>query len=119
MINLNQETLLKSYQDCLFFVLFQLKNNLSHDPLGFLLGTDHSNAMRNFKKYLSILQLTLESLGIMPKRSFEDVKGFEQYLQKEESIIIDASEQATFRAKDNNIQKERYSEKKSVIHTNN
>ena len=97
----------------------RLKNNLSYDTLGFFLGTDHSNAIRNFEKYLSILQLTLESLGMMPKRSFDDVKDFEQYLQKEESIIIDASEQATFRAKDNDTQKQHYSGKKSVIHTKN
>lgn len=62
--------LLPTYADCLFFVLFQLKNGLCYDNLGLLVGTDGSNAQRNFEKHLQILTYTLERQGVMPKRNF-------------------------------------------------
>ena len=46
-IRLVTDLLLKSYEDCLFFVVFQLKNGLCYDNLGLLIGSDVSNAQRN------------------------------------------------------------------------
>ena len=42
-LNLKTEFLLPTYEDCLFFVLFQLKNGLSYDSLGLLIDTDGGN----------------------------------------------------------------------------
>ena len=42
-LNLKTEFLLPTYEDCLFFVLFQLKNGLSYDSLGLLVDTDGGN----------------------------------------------------------------------------
>lgn len=117
-INLKSDFLLKTYEDCLFFVLFQLKNALSYDSLGLLIDTDNSNAQRNFEKYLSILELSLTELGAMPKRGFKDIAEFESYL-KDEEIILDATEHATQRPADNEAQKAVYSGKKSNIRTKN
>jgi hypothetical protein len=117
-INLKSNFLLKTYEDCLFFILFQLKNALSYDSLGLLIGTDNSNAQRNFEKYLTILEMALNELGAMPKRGFKDITEFESYI-KDSEIILDATEHATQRPQGKETQKEAYSGKKSNIHTKN
>jgi len=111
--------LLPTYGDCLFFLLFQLKNGLCYDNLGLLIGTDGSNAQRNFERYLTLLERTLERKGVLPKRNFKNVQEFEQYLQSDRDIILDASEQPTQRPKQKEEQKAHYSGKKSVIRTKN
>jgi len=72
---------LPTYADCVFFVLFQLKNGLCYDNLGLLIGTDGSNAHRNFEKHLQILACTLERQGVMSKRNFTNIAEFRAYLQ--------------------------------------
>jgi hypothetical protein len=116
---LDTELLLPTYEDCLFFVLFQLKNGLCYDNLGLLIGTDGSNAQRNFEKYLVILERTLERKGVMPKRNFKNLQEFRRYLQNEKEIILDASEQPTQRPKNQEEQQGHYSGKKSVTRTKN
>lgn len=118
-VNLRSEFLLKTYEDCLFFVLFQMKNALTYDSLGLLINTDSSNAQRNYERYLSVLESALESLSAMPKRSFKNISEFESYLQKEEELILDVTEHATQRPEGNEAQKEAYSGKKSCIPTKN
>lgn len=114
--NLGLTLLLPTYEDCVFYVLFQLKNSLNYDSLGLLIHTDASNARLNFEKYLSHLSDILTALGVMPKRSFASVEEFESYFSGVESLLIDASEQAINRPKGNDNQKETYSAKKRNIH---
>jgi hypothetical protein len=116
---LNVALLLPTYEDCLFFVLFQLKNSLSYDNLGLLIETDGGNAQRNFEQHLKILSLTLERQGVMPRRNFNDLADFQAHLQDEEEIIFDASEQATQRPQEHDRQEEFYSGKKNDILTKN
>ena len=118
-LNLKGNFLLKTYEDCLFYVLFQMKNGLSYDSLGLLIGTDGSNAQRNYEKYLHILELALIELGAMPKRHFQNIAEFEQYFEAEKEIILDATEHSTHRPDDNEAQKEVYSGKKNNIHIRN
>ena len=115
--NLKSNFLLKTYEDCLFYVLFQLKNGLSYDSLGLLISTDASNAQRNFEKYLSVLELALIRLGAMPKRGFKDITEFEEYFKNESKLTLDATEHSTQRPADYDAQKEAYSGKKSNIRT--
>lgn len=115
--NLKKETCLTTYEDCLFFVLFQLKNGLTYDALGVIFEMGTATAKDNFDKYISVLEQTLKNLDLLPKRSFEDVKAFKKYFAKVGSIIIDGSEQATERPKDNDKQKSLYSGKKRNIPT--
>ena len=113
---LDRDFLLPGYADCLFFILFQLKNALTYDSLGFLIGTDGSNARRNFEKYLNILDHALIRLGHTPKRSFIDKDDFKNHLPKEADIIIDVTEHSIERPSDNQEQKDNYSGKKK-LHT--
>lgn len=117
--NLKSQFLLNTYEDCLFYVLFQLKNGLSYDSLGFLINTDGGNAQRNYERYLSILELALIKLGAMPKRGFKNIAEFEAYFKDETELTLDATEHSTQRPADNDAQKEVYSGKKSNIRTKN
>ena len=117
--NLHISLLLPTYLDCLFFVLFQLKNGLSYDSLGLLINTDGSNAQRNFEKYLYVLETSLTNMGFMPKRVFKDLAEFEAYFASESELIVDVTEHSTQRPEGNERQKDAYSGKKSNIHTKN
>jgi hypothetical protein len=111
---LDLDLLLKSYEDCLFFVLFQLKNGLCYDNLGLLIGSDGSNAQRNFELHVHILHLTLERQHVMPARNFTNLAEFKEKIGSESEIIIDGVEHSTQRPKGYEQQKEKYSGKKSV-----
>lgn len=117
--NLKLMLLLPTYEDCVFFVLFQLKNCLNYDSLGLLINTDASNARVNFEKYLLILNDILTEIGVMPKRKFDTVEAFESYFSAIESLLIDASEQPINRPQGNENQEKMYSAKKRSIHIKN
>lgn len=112
---LETEFLLKTYEDCLFFVLFQLKNGLCYDNLGLLINTDGSNAQRNFEFHLNTLSLSLERQHVMPVRNFANLAEFREKIGSESEIIIDGVEHSTQRPQGYEKQKESYSGKKSDI----
>lgn len=107
--------LLPSYEDCLFFVLYHLKNGSSYDVLGFHIGTDASNALRMFDKYQKILEIALFQSGHMPRRNFSTLKEFEDLLKSEKEIILDVTEMSIERNHDYQAQKQDYSGKKKDI----
>jgi hypothetical protein len=103
---------IKNEEDLLLFTLFSLKSGLTYDVLGFVCGMNGSNAKRNQTVGLDILQLTLDDLDHMPRRSFTDVADFERFFSKEKELIIDATEQRKQRPIEKEKQKEYYSGKK-------
>jgi len=107
-----ENPILSTYEDCLFFVLFQLKNGLTFDVLGLIFGTDGGNAQRNFNRYLAILELALQERGYVPKREFADEKDFLAYLETEKEIIFDGTEFPIERPSDQEKQKKAFSGKK-------
>jgi hypothetical protein len=111
---LAQNFALPTYKDCLFFVLFQLKNGLTQDCLGPMFGMDGSSAWRNFHKYILVVELVLKQQNALPKRHFESVRAFTQYLREEKEITVDVTEYPIERPKDNEEQKECYSGKKKT-----
>jgi hypothetical protein len=113
--NLGKEVVLSSYEDCLFFTLFELKTAQSFDCLGVLFSMDGSSAQRNFVKYLQVLELSLQQQGALPRRSFSSLSDFKKYVQGEEELIIDATELRTQRPADKDKQQQRYSGKKKHI----
>lgn len=108
--------ILPTYEDCLFFVLYHLKNGSSYDVLGFHIGTDASNALRIFDKYQKILQIALFQSGHMPQRNFSTLKlkEFEDLLKSEKEIILDVTEISIERNHDYQVQKQDYSGKKKA-----
>lgn len=110
--NLAQHTLLSSYEEMLFFVLFQLKNGLTYDVLGCIYGMEASTAQRNFERHLRILQHALRQLHLLPKRGFDNVEELEEYLRTEPHLLIDATEIPIQRPVNQEKQKKAYSGKK-------
>lgn len=116
--NLDQELALSSYEDCLYFVLFQLKNGLTNDCLGVLFSMDGSSASRNFRKYLDVLEVALRIENALPKRNFRNVEEFNEYLKNEKDVTIDVTEYRRERPADKEKQKDYYSGKKKPIRKN-
>ena len=105
-------------EELLLFTLFSLKSGLTYDLLGFVAGMNGSNAKRNQTVGLDILQLTLDTLGHMPRRKFSDVTDFEAFFSETDTLIIDATEQRKQRPKSKKTQKEYYSGKKKTTPLN-
>lgn len=105
---------LTSEAELLFFTLFSLKAGLTYDLLGLVCGLDAANAKRNQELGLRVLERTLATAGCLPKRVFKDAAEFAEYLEHEETLIFDGTEQRTQRPADDGAQKENYSGKKSA-----
>jgi len=58
--NVTEEPKLKTLEEGLFFVLFQLKNDLIWGSLGFVFGMANSTAHDNFDFFSKLLEQTLE-----------------------------------------------------------
>jgi hypothetical protein len=108
------ESCLNSEEELLFFTLFSLKSGLTYDWLGLVCGMEASNAKRNQKTGLKVLQRIFEELGYAPKRNFINVKEFETYFAGTEELISDATEQRIQRPSDKESQKRYYSGKKNA-----
>jgi hypothetical protein len=106
---------LTSEEELLFFTLFSLKAGLTYDLLGLVCGMDAANAKRNQELGLRVLEPTLAQAGCLPKRAFKDAAEFAAYLQYEETLIFDGTEQRTQRPRADAAQRENYSGKKSAI----
>jgi Helix-turn-helix of DDE superfamily endonuclease len=113
--NLGKAAVLGSYEECLFFTLFQLKTAQSFDCLGVLFNMDGSSAQRNFTRYLQVLELALQQQGALPRRSFANLNEFRKYLQQEQELIADATEIRTHRPADKDKREQNYSGKKKPI----
>ena len=106
---------LTSEEELLFFTLFSLKAGLTYDLLGFVSGMDSSNAKRNQQLGLDVLQHTLAAAQCLPRRAFKDAPEFQRSLQNEPTLIFDGLEQRIQRPHENEVQRDFYAGKKSVI----
>jgi hypothetical protein len=109
-----QESIFKTYEDQLFFVLFSLKTGLTYDTLGFVFGCSQSVAKVNQDHFLKILEVALHQSGAMPRRAFSTVDDFRSYFESHKTLILDGTEQSIQRPKDHSLQKEHYSGKKKT-----
>lgn len=57
--NVTEEPKLKTLSDALFFVLFQMKNDLVFGSLGAVFGMCGASALNNFKSFSKLLEQTL------------------------------------------------------------
>jgi len=105
---------LTSEEELLLFTLFSLKSGLTYDLLGLVCGMDAANAKRNQELGLRVLEQTLKEADCLPKREFKDAAEFAAYLEKEDTLIFDGTEQRMQRPCDQEVQKDHYSGKKSA-----
>ena len=105
---------MKTEEEVVFFVLFQLKNALTYDVLGAIFGMNTSNAQRNFKIYLPLIRLALDKISVLPARNVE-LPEWNKIIEQEKEILVDATEIPIQRPKNQKHQKELYSGKKKGI----
>ena len=113
--NLEITPSLQSETELLFFTLFSLKAGLTYDVLGFVSGMDASNAKRNQQLGLTVLERALGAAQCLPRRTFKDAADFAAYLQNEPTLIFDGLEQRMQRPYENEVQRDFFSGKKSVM----
>lgn len=105
---------LPSEEELLLFTLFSLKSGLTYDLLGLVCGMDAANAKRNQELGLQVLEQTLREADCLPKREFKNAAEFAAYLELEDTLIFDGTEQRMQRPSDQEAQKDHYSGKKSA-----
>lgn len=65
--NVTEPPIFNTLDRWLFFVLFQLKNDMLYDSLGAVFGMNGSTANTNFKLFLKLLEGTLKKKGFSKK----------------------------------------------------
>ena len=104
---------LPTMADKLLFVLYYYKTYPTFDVLGTQVDMVRSKAHENLHKLSPILYDTLDHLELMPYRELATPADLKAALQGGDRLIIDATERAYHRSKDEAKQREHYSGKKN------
>ena len=110
-----RSTKFKTPSEKLFFTLYYLKTYPTFDVLGFVFNCKGKTAHENLHKFLFILENALETLNVLPKRKFDSVEQFLEFIKETENLLIDATERLHHRKKDYEEQKKFYNGKKKPI----
>lgn len=103
---------LPDYESKLYFILYFFKNYPTFDVLGVNFDMSGSKAWENVQKLYPVLEATLQQLDVCPARKFFDIEEFQNFIEGEEDIFIDATVRTHYRPKDYEQQKEYYDGKK-------
>jgi len=110
--SIRSNTTLRTAEDRLLFILYHLKGNAIQQLMGITFEMTQAQVSLWIKLLSKLLRDSLEKQGYLPKRKVEQLK---KALEKESTVLLDATEREIQRPKDNEVQKEYYSGKKSVI----
>ena len=103
---------LETPHEKLFFILVYFKCYPSYDVLGSMFDMDGSNACRNVRKLIPILEKALGEVMVLPKREIDSIEELFESFPGIKDFIIDGTERSIQRPKDNDKQKDSYSGKK-------
>ena len=104
---------LDSLEKKLFFLLFYLKTYPTFDVLGFHFGLSSGHAHNHVENLMPVLLRSLSDLGVLPARSPGTPEEFLQLVEKYGDILIDGMECPCVRPQDEELQKARFSGKKT------
>lgn len=105
---------IKTLEDLIFFTLVILKTGITFDFAAFLMQFDQSRAHRHFIKGINLIHYTLDIEGLLPIREIATPNEFEEYFDKKEILIFDATEQRIQRPQQRDYQNDTYSGKKKM-----
>lgn len=105
----------KTPSEKLFFTLYYLKTYPTFDVLGFVFNCKGKTAHENLYKFLPVLECALETLKVLPKRKFDSVEQFLDFIKDNDNLLIDVTERIHHRKKDYEQQKKFYNGKKKPI----
>lgn len=103
---------LRTAEDRLLFILYHLKGNALQELMAITFEMTQPQVSVWIKLLSKLLREALDKQGFLPVRKAEQLK---KILEKESTVILDAAEREIQRPKDNEVQKEYYSGKKSII----
>jgi hypothetical protein len=110
--SVRSNTTLRTAEDRLLFILYHLKGNAIQELIGITFEMTQAQVSLWIKLLSKLLRDSLIKQGYLPKRKVEQLK---KALEKESTVLLDATEREIQRPADNEVQKEYYSGKKSVI----
>ena len=110
--SIRSDTVLRTAEDRLLFILYHLKSNAIQQLIGITFEMTQSQISLRIKLLSKLLRDALERQGFLPKRKVEQLK---KILEKETTVLLDATEREIQRPVDYEVQKEYYSGKKSII----
>ena len=105
-------TVLRTADDRLLFILYHLKGNTIQELMGITFEMKQAQVSLWIKLLSKLLRNALDRQGYLPVRKVEHLK---KVLEKETTVLLDATEREIQRPSDNEVQKEYYSGKKSII----
>lgn len=106
------DTVLRTAEDRLLFILYHLKGNSIQQLMGITFEMTQAQVSLRIKLLSKMLRDALERQGFLPKRKVEQLK---KVLEKETTVLLDATERQIQRPADYEVQKEYYSGKKRII----
>jgi len=109
---LRSNTVLCTADDRLLFILYHLKGNAIQELMAITFKMTQPQVSIWIKLLSKLLRDTLDRQGFLPVRKTEQLK---KALENEKIILLDATEREIQRPLDNEVQKEYYSGKKSII----
>lgn len=106
------DTVLRTAEDRLLFILYHLKGNAIQQLMAITFEMTQPQISAWIKLLSKVLRDALDKQGFLPVRKAEQLK---KILEKESAVILDGVEREIQRPKDNDVQKEYYSGKKSIM----
>ncbi len=110
--SVRSNTVLRTAEDRLLFILYHLKGNAIQELIAITFEMKQAQVSLWIKLLSKLLRDALDRQGYLPVRKVEHLK---KILEKETTVLLDATEREIQRPADNEVQKEYYSGKKSII----
>ena len=110
--SVRSNTILRTAEDRLLFILYHLKGNAIQELMAVTFEMTQPQVSIWRKLLSKLLRDALDQQGFLPVRKTEQLK---KVLEKEKTILLDATEREIQRPTDNEVQKEYYSGKKRNI----
>ncbi len=110
--NVRSNTVFRTAEDRLLFILYHLKGNAIQELIGITFEMTQAQVSLWIKLLSKLLRDSLDRQGFLPVRKVEQLK---KILEKENTVLLDATEREIQRPTDNEVQKEYYSGKKSIM----
>lgn len=105
---------LKTSAEKLLFILYYLKCYPTYDQFGFTFDMSGSSAYTWLYKIMPVFIETLSQLNVLPETTFETPEEMHEAFKDHDVLIVDATERAIQRPKNNEEQKDHYSGKKKA-----
>ena len=110
--SIRTNNVLRTADDRLLFILYHLKGNTIQELMGITFEMKQAQVSLWIKLLSKLLRDALDRQGYLPVRKVENLK---KILEKETTVLLDATEREIQRPTDNEVQREYYSGKKSII----